>query len=113
MKTTMTKYMNISIFVTFAFFAAVIYNGTTHAGDYSMGTNLNSMAELLSKWSKQLGSGKVEPKTQEKMGEMMSRMSQVLQEMTGSGSGGMHMDHHQKIEAMEKEWDPFDTSDKM
>ena len=113
MKTTMIKYINISLFVTFAFFAAMAYSGSAHAGDYSMQTNLNSMADLLAKWSKQLSSGKVEPKAQEKMGEMMSRMSQVLQEMTGASSGGMHMDHHQKIEAMEKEWDPFDTSDKM
>jgi hypothetical protein len=55
----------------------------------------------------------VEPKALEKMGEMMSRMIQVLLEMTGSGGSDMYMDHHNKIEAMEKEWDPFDTSDKM
>jgi hypothetical protein len=45
----------------------------------------------------------VEPKAQEKMGEMMSRMSQVPLEMTGSGSSDMHMDHHNKIEAAKKE----------
>ena len=113
MKTTIIKCINISLFITFAFFVALAYNGSAHAGDYSMQTNLNSMADLLSKWSKQLSSGKVDPKAQEKMGEMMSRMSQVMQEMTGSGSSDMHMNHHTKIEAMEKEWDPFDTSDKM
>jgi len=55
----------------------------------------------------------VEPKAQKKMGEMMSRMRLVLLEMTGSDGNGMHMDHHNKIEAMDKEWDPFDTSNKM
>ena len=64
-------------------------------------------------WSKQLSSGKAEPMAQEKMGEMMSHMSQVLKEMAGAGGGDMYMDHHKKIEAREKEWDPFDTSDKM
>jgi hypothetical protein len=44
---------------------------------------------------------------------MMFRMSQVLQEMTGAGAGDMHTGHHNKIEAMKKEWDPFDTSDTM
>ena len=44
----------------------------------------------------------------------MSRMRQVLQEMTGAGGGGdMNMDYHHKIEAMKKKWDPLDTSDKV
>jgi hypothetical protein len=101
------------MFVALAAFAVMVYNGPSVAGDYGMGTNLSSMADLLSKWSKQLSTGKVEPMAQEKMGEMMSRMSQVLQEMTGAGASGMSMDHHNKIKAMEEEWDPFDTSDKM
>jgi hypothetical protein len=37
------------------------------------------------------------------MSEVMSRMSQVLLEMTGSCGGDMHMDRHKKIEAMDKE----------
>ena len=113
MKITMRRYITLSIYVTFMFFAAMAYNNSAPAGDYSQQTNLNSMADLMSKWSKQLGSGKVEPMAQEKMGEMMSRMSQVLKEMAGEGGGNMSMEHHNKIETMKKDWDPFDTSDRM
>ena len=47
------------------------------------------------------------------MGEMMGRMREVLKEMAGTGASGMSMEHHNKIEAMKKDMDPFDTSDKM
>ncbi len=66
----------------------------------------------MSKFSKQLSSGKVEPKAQEKLGDILSRMSQVMQEMIGAGGSGMHMEHRGKIEVMKKEWYPFDTSGK-
>ena len=95
------------------FFAAMAYNSSVLAGDYSQQNNLNSMADLMSKWSKQLSSGKVEPMAQEKMGEMIGRMSEMLKEMAGTSGGGMNMEHHNKIEAMKKDWDPFDTSDRM
>ena len=67
----------------------------------------------MSKWPKQLSSGKVEPMAQEKMGEMMDRMSEVPKEMAGTGGSGMSMDHHNENEAVKKDWDPVDTSDKM
>ena len=47
------------------------------------------------------------------MGEIMSRMSQVLHEMTGAAGSGMHMDYHLRIEGMKTERDPYDTSAKM
>jgi hypothetical protein len=98
--------------VLFTIFTVMIYSGSANAGEEAMKTNLSGMAELMSKFSKQLSSGKVEPKAQEKMGEILSRMSQVLQEITGAGGSDMHMQHRAKIEVMKKEWDPFDTSDK-
>jgi hypothetical protein len=105
--------------VLFTIFAVMIYHGSAYAGEESMETNMRSMAELLSKFSKQLSSGKVEPKAQEKMGDILSRMSQVIQEMTGAGGSGMkaggsgmNMEHRNKIEVMKKEWDPFDSSGK-
>ena len=78
-----------------------------------METNLNDIAELMSKWSKQLSSGKMDPKAQEKLSEMLSRTSQVLQDLSAKKGDDMHMEHHNKIKTMEREWDPFDTSDKM
>jgi roadblock/LC7 domain-containing protein len=96
--------------VLFTIFTVMIYNGSAYAGEESMKTNMSRMTELMSKFSKQLSSGKVEPKAQEKMGDILSRMAQVMQEMIGAGRSGMHMEHRGKIEVMKKEWDPFDTS---
>lgn len=107
------KYRHLAVFMIFTFLATVAYTGSAHAGDYGMKTNLSSMSELMAKFSKQLSSGKVDPKAQEKMGEILSRMSQVLQEMTGGGGNTMDVEHRGKIEMMKKEWNPFDTSDKM
>ena len=89
----------------------MVYYGYAHAEEYSMNTNLTSISKMMSKWSKQLSTGKLGPKAQEKMGEIMSNMSQVLQEMTGSVDSDICMQHYAKIETMKKEWKPFDTSD--
>ena len=98
----------------FAFFAFVIYADYARAGDqYSTQTNLNNMADMMSGWSKELSTGKMEPKAQEKLGELMSLMSQVLRDMSTKSGSDMDMDHKNKIETMKKEWDPFDTADKM
>jgi hypothetical protein len=113
MKKLSIKYIKIPMLVIFTLFTLMLYNGPANAGDYTMQTNLNDMAEMMSKWSKQLSSGKMEPKAQEKLGEIMSRMSQVLRDLSAKTGDDMHMDHHNKIQGMKKEWDPFDTSDRM
>jgi hypothetical protein len=107
------KYIKTSVFVIFAICALISYSGFAVAGDYTMQKNLNDMAELMSKWSKHLSTGKLDPNAQEKLGEIMSRMSQVLHDMTGKSQSDMQMDYHNKIQEMKKAWDPFDTSDKM
>ena len=107
------KYIKASIFVIFAISALMVYSGFAVAGDYTMQKNLNDMAELMSKWSKQLGTGKLDPNAQKKLGEIISQMGQVLHDMSGQGQGDMQMDYHNKIQEMKKAWDPFDTSDKM
>ena len=107
------KYVKGSVFVIFAMCAVVITSGFVIAGDYTMQKNLNDMAGLMSKWSKQLSTGKLDPNAQEKLGGIMSQMSQVLADMSEQGPGDMHMDYHNKIQEMKKAWDPFDTSDKM
>jgi len=105
-------YTKIPMLVIFTIFSVMIYNGPASAEDYKS-ANLNDIAELMSKWSKQLSSGKMEPMAQEKLSEMLSRTSQVLQDLSAKKGDDMHMEHHNKIKKMEKEWDPFDTSDKM
>ena len=97
----------------FTIFTLMIYIGSANAGDHSMQTNLNDLSELMSKWSKQLSSGKMEPAAQEKLSELLSQTSQVLRDISVKSGADMNMDHHNKIEQMKKEWDPFDTSDRM
>ena len=107
------KYVKGSVFVIFAIYAVIVYSGFAIAGDYTMQKNLNDMAELMSKWSKQLSTGQLDANAQEKLGEIISQMSQMMRDMTGHERDDMHMDDHKKIQKMEKAWHPFDTSDKM
>ena len=97
----------------FAVCAVMISGGFAFAGDYTMQKNLTDIADLMSKWSKQLSTGKLDANTQEKLGEIISRTSEVLRDMTMQGQSNMQMEYHNKIMEMEKAWDPFDTSDKM
>ncbi len=105
-------YLKIPMLVIITVFAVMIYNGSAKAGDSMMQTNLTNMADLMSKWSKELSSGKMEPKAQEKLGELLSLTSQVLRDLSAKKSDDMHMEHHTKIQQMKKDWDPFDTSGK-
>jgi hypothetical protein len=113
MKKSSMKYIKGSVFVILAIYAVFISGGFAVAGDYTMQKNLTDIADLMSKWSKQLSTGKLDSNTQEKLGEIMSQTSQMLRDMTMQGQGDMHMEYHNKIMEMEKAWDPFDTSDRM
>ena len=113
MKKSSMKYIKGSVFAIFAIYVVMISSGFAIAGDHSMQKNLNDMAELMSKWSKQLSTGQLDANAQEKLGEIMSQTSEVLRDVTMQGQGDMHMQYHNKIMEMEKAWDPFDTSDKM
>ena len=113
MKKPSMKYIKGSVFVILAIYAVIISSNFAIAGDHTMQKNLTDIADLMSKCSKQLSTGKLDSNAQEKLGEIMSQMSQVLHDMTMQGQGDMHMDYHNKIMEMEKTWDPFDTSDRM
>jgi hypothetical protein len=113
MKKPSMKYIKGSVFVIFAIYAVMISIGFAIAGDYTIQKNLTDIADLISKWSKQLSTGKLDSNAQEKLGEMLSQTSQILHDMTMKGQGDMQMDYHNKIMEIEKAWDPFDTSDKM
>ena len=113
MKKPSMKYVKGSVFVIIAIYVVLISSGFAIAGDYTMQKNLTDIADLISKWSKQLSTGKLDSNAQEKLGKMLSQTSQILHDMTMKGQGNMHMDYHNKIMEMEEAWDPFDTSDKM
>ena len=107
------KYIKGSVLVIFATYAVMISSGFVFAGDFTMQKYLTDIAELMSKWSKQLSSGKMDAQSQAKLSELLARTSEVLQELSAQKSSDMNMNHHMKIEQMKKEWDPFDTSDRM
>ena len=107
------KTIKRSVFVVWVIHALIISSTFAIAGDSAMQQNINDIAELMSKWSKQLSTGKLDANAQEKLGEIMSQMSDVLRDMTMQGQGDMQMEYHNKIMDMEKAWDPFDTSDRM
>lgn len=111
-KISMT-YIKLPALLIFAIFSLVIFNSPGNAGDYSMQSNLDSMADLVSMWSKQLSTGKMDAKAQEKLSELLSETSQMLRDLSSKSGTDMSMQHHNKIKQMKKEWDPFDTSGRM
>jgi hypothetical protein len=113
MKQLIINFKKIPVLLMFTIFAVMIYSGSANAEDYTMQTNLNDMADLMSKWSKELSSGKMDQKAQEKLGELLTLTSQVLRDMSAKSGDDMNMEHHKKVEQMKKDWDPFDTSGKM
>jgi hypothetical protein len=113
MKQLSIYFKKMPMVLVFTIFAVTIYIGSANAGDPTMQTNLNNMAELMSKWSMELSSGKMDQKAQEKLGELLSLTSQVLRDMSAKSGDDMNMKHHKKVQQMEKDWDPFDTSGKM
>lgn len=107
------KDLKISMFVLITFFAVMLYGNLSLAGDQTMHTNLNAVADQLTKWSKQSGTGKMTPEAQMKLSEMLLETSQILKEISMNKGDMMKMEHNNKIKMMEKAWEPFDTADRM
>ena len=113
MNRTSVNYLKVSMLVLFAVFAMVILSGPATAGDYTMQTNLNEVADQLARWSKQSSTEKMTAQAQAELSKLLLETSRVLKEMAEKSSGEMDMDHHNKIEMMKKAWDPFDTEGRM
>ena len=112
MKKTFKNNLKVYMFVLITFFTVTLYGGLALAGDDTMQTNLNEVADQLARWSKQNGTGKLTPEAQAKLSELLLETSQVLKEMAMKGGGEMKMEHYNKIQMMKKAWDPFDTADR-
>ena len=110
---THAKHIKVTMLVVATFFSVMIYSGSANADDAAMEANLSELAELMSKWSKQLGAGKMEPKAQEKLAELLSETSRLLKELSAKKGDSMNMEHRSKIKEMKTEWDPFDTYGRM
>ena len=113
MQRTFRHHFNASIFALIAFLSVMLSGGLAFAGEYTMQTNLNDVADQLARWSKQSGTGNLTPEAQMKLSELLLEASQVLKEMTMKGDRDMQMEHHKKIQMMKKAWNPFDTADRM
>lgn len=113
MNRTSMNYPKVSMLVLFAVFTMVFLSGPATAGDYTMQTNLNEVADQLARWSKQSSTEKMTAEAQAELSKLLLETSRVLKEMAAKSSGEMDMDHHNKIEMMKKAWDPFDTEDRM
>lgn len=107
------KDLKISMFVLITFLTVMFYGNLSLAGDQTMQTNLNEVADQLAKWSKQSGTGKMTPEAQVKLSELLLETSQMLKEISMNKGDEMKMEHYDKIEMMKKAWDPFDTADRM
>jgi hypothetical protein len=101
------------IIVIVSIFALMIFTGFALADDSMMQKNCANLSELTAKWSNQLASGKITPEAQAKLAELLAETSQILQEMSEKSGEQMHIQNSVKIQKMEKEWKPFDTSDRM
>lgn len=104
-----SNHLKILMILLFSIFALMIFTSFALAGDSTMQRNCKNLSELTSKWSKQLSSGKITPEAQEKLAELLSLTSQVLQDMSEKSGEQMHMENSMKIEKMKSEWNPFDT----
>lgn len=107
------KDLKISMFALITFFAVMLYGNLSLAGDQTMQANLDSVADQLTKWSKQSATGKMTPEAQMKLSEMLLETSQILKEISMNKGDKMKMEHSNKIKMMEKAWEPFDTADRM
>ena len=110
MKQLCITYLKKNLFILISIFALLIFSGSALAGDHMMQQNCKNLSELTSKWSNQLKSGKITPEAQEKLAELLAETSQILKDISEKSGEQMHMDHSAKIDQMNKEWDPFDTS---
>ena len=113
MKRTSKNDLQVSMFVLITFFTVMLFAGPAPAGDYTMPTNLNEVADQLARWSMQSGTGKLTPEAQVKLSALLLETSQVLKEMAMKSGSDMQMEHYNKIQMMKKAWDPFDTADRM
>lgn len=107
------KDLKVSLFVLTTFLTVMLYGNLALAGDQIVQTNLNAVADQLTKWSMQSGTGKMTPDAQMKLSELLRETSQMLKEISMNKGDEMKMEHHDKIEMMKKTWEPFDTSDRM
>jgi hypothetical protein len=113
MKRPCTTRLKTKFLVLFSIFALLTFTSFALAGDSMMQQNCKNLSDLTSKWSNQLKSGKITPEAQKKLAELLAETSRILQEMSEKSGEQVQMQNSKKIEQMTKEWDPFDTSDKM
>ena len=72
-----------------------------------MHTNMGMMAEMTSKMSQMMSSGKMEPEHQKQCASMMKKMSQMMQEMSVPHGKEVQEKHQRELQEMEEELNPL------
>ena len=72
-----------------------------------MHTNMGMMAEMMSKMSQMMSSGKMGPEHQKRCASMMKKMSQMMQEMSVPHGKQVEEKHQKELLEIEREINPL------
>jgi len=109
------KHRIVSILVAVLLMVPGIVVAQKHGGEQGqqkakgsmMHTNMGMMAEMMSKMSQMMSSGKMEPEHQKRCASMMKKMSQMMQEMSAPHGKEVQEKHQRELQEMEEELNPL------
>ena len=109
------KHRIVSILVAVLLMVPGIVVAQKHGGEQGkqktkgsmMHTNMGMMAEMMSKMSQMMSSGKMEPEHQKQCASMMKKMSQMMQEMSVPHGKEVQEKHQRELQEMEEELNPL------
>ena len=112
--------MKKSIFVILFFLTILFFNSISAAQSQSMegihtdinramlNENLAKLSRLLAKMSDVLERGDMKPDHQIVCADILTKVSHMMVEMTGSSDKASNEKHQAQIKKLEKEWDPWE-----
>lgn len=96
----------VTIVLVFTLMISVV---SAAAGDYTMESNLNDIADQMERWSLTCGAKPLTPEAQTKLSELLLETSRLLKEIATNDSPDSQANYHQKMAEMKEEWNPFDS----
>ena len=109
------KHRIVSILVAVLLMVPGIVVAQKHGGEQGkqkakgsmMHTNMGMMAEMMSKMSQMMSSGKMKSEHQTKCASMMKKMSQMMQEMSFPHGKEVQEKHQKELREIESEINPL------
>jgi polyhydroxyalkanoate synthesis regulator phasin len=109
------KHRIVSILVAVLLTVSGIVVAQEHGGEHDqqkakgsmMHANMGMMAEMMSKMSQMMSSGKMGPEHQKQCANMMKKMSQMMQEMSVPHGKEVQEKHQRELQEMEEELNPL------